>query len=156
MVLNGNIAENFLMEGKSNMEMPSFTEWKPWGNREDFEFIKEKPGIYLLSKFKSPNQATNPVPSNENVVYIGETCDQTLWKRLNDFQNSATTGNPAHAGGETYFSEFGGNISDLFVSIRPYGERKNPVDAAYIRCVERYAIWVYAQTYGMLPRCNKK
>ncbi len=107
------------------MKIPSFTEWAPWEARESLVGIKEMPGIYLLSKFEGVNQATDPVPTNECIEYIGETCNQTLWARLKAFNKSATTGGRGHSGGRTYFNEYGGDIGDLFVSIIAYGEEKN-------------------------------
>jgi hypothetical protein len=138
------------------MKLPTFTDWTSWSERDKLASIEKSPGVYLLAVFSKQSLVKNSTPKNENVVYIGETCAQTLKTRLKHFEKSATTGKPAHAGGVTFHSRMGGDLSNLYVAVQAHGERGNVKNAAYIRFVERYAIWEYTQIFGKFPKCNKK
>jgi hypothetical protein len=72
------------------MKMPSFDGWTPWAARSEIDHC-DQPGVYLLGRFEaSPPGTVDPV--SERVICIGETCDQTLKKRWDQF---GRTGSPA-------------------------------------------------------------
>ena len=92
-----------------------FSEWFCWNKRKNGNKIRDRmkhPGIYILARFEKDKQPKNKAkPTDNNIIYIGETCNQTLHKRLNQFHKSAFTDlscdtpKKGHSGGNEYFKK---------------------------------------------------
>jgi len=82
------------------MEVPKieFSSWFKWTERNSIEG-SDKPGVYMLSKFGTvlPRCAD---PLDENVIYFGETCNQSLRERWVQFDASAFQLKRGHSGGK--------------------------------------------------------
>src|SRR4030042_2744103 len=98
------------------MGLPSitFSNWMPWTNRIKISGIG-KPGLYALAHFVKP-PSTVDLQTRE-IIYVGETCDQSLRQRWGQFHRCAFEGKKGHSGGITYWKLFGGKtIDQLFVA----------------------------------------
>lgn len=138
------------------MKLPdiAFSEWKEWHERSVLEEIDE-PGVYVLAHFDNPpKRRANPLC--REVIYIGETCDDTLLERLKTFNSARLNGRAPHSGGRTYFKIFNDNKAKLYVAIFPLGFIERPIQPLYIRYVERKLLLEYALKWGKLPVCNLK
>jgi hypothetical protein len=95
------------------------------------------------------------------VIYIGETVDQSLAERFYQFGRSAFQRKPGHSGGWTFSDRLLCGIKQdhaplwLFVALLSV-TLDEPCRSAYIRFVERAAIWDYVQAWGEFPICNVK
>lgn len=128
--------------------MPSAIHLSDYVMWEDRGALPTGPGIYVISK-----------PECGQVVYVGKTWNKDgLRKRVQQFHRSATTGMPGHAGGVTYNSVFGTDVSDLTVrthtpvAINPDADILQP----YIQYAERRLIWEFVERHGKLPACNSE
>ena len=137
------------------MKMPQikFSKWFQWNERTKIENI-DLPGVYLLAKFKKIPKG-NADATDEHIIYIGETCDQTLKKRLYQFNNSAFRDKRGHSGGWSYKSTFGDKGDDLYVAVLPVRLPDN-LRHLFIRYVERKLILEFALKYSSQPKLNKK
>ena len=140
------------------MDLPRFQRWVPWSERYDIR-DSEKAGVYLLGRFAAP-PPEGVEPLSESVIYIGETCDQTLAKRWYQFNRSAFEQKPGHSGGWTFSARYCGNcpvkpVGWLYVAPLPV-TLDEPHRSAFIRHVERRLIWEYVQKFNALPPCNSK
>ena len=139
------------------MELPRFERWVPWAKRNDTT-DSGKAGVYLLGRFEaSPPEVVEPL--SESVIYIGETCDQTLGKRWYQFNRSAFE-KAGHSGGWTFSARYCENcvvepVGWLYVAPLPV-TIDEPHRSAFIRYVERRLIWEYVQKFNTLPPCNSK
>lgn len=134
-------------------EVPiKLSKWIKWENKPEIEF----PGVYLLGLFEEAPTETNP--TDERIVYIGETCENYLTKRWNNFDKSALTGLRAHCGGRSFYKEFGSlKNNQLYVCyFTTESSDNNDIRSAIIRYVERKLILDYALKWKRLPVCNKK
>src|SRR5262249_2851773 len=144
--------------GKTLMKLPEFDSWTRWSDRDAMAGC-ERPGVYLLAKFESsPPRVVVPVISN--IIYIGETCDQSLSKRWYQFNRSAFYQKGGHSGGWTFADKFCENrIVDppswLYVAPLPVF-LEEPEQSAYIRFVERWLIWEFVKAFKARPICNSK
>jgi hypothetical protein len=131
--------------------LATFSDWTPWSDRK--KVALSKPGVYLLVKHPADKRPTLNVP----LVYIGETCEQSLWKRLDQFNRSAFLGKRAHSGGATFRQKYDPEPSDqwLFVSAMAVDLEKTKA-SAYIRYLERALIWEHVSRHGYYPSCNRK
>lgn len=140
------------------MEMPRFRSWTPWAARNDIKDC-DQPGVYLLARFDStPPREVEPICGS--VIYIGETCDQSLARRWRQFNRSAFEHRLGHSGGWTFSQRYcNSSIADpvswLYVAALAV-MLDEPQRSAYIRFVERWLIWEYVQRFGALPACNSK
>ena len=135
-----------------------FSRWVRWTDRLTLDGI-DSPGVYVLAHFnKPPRRAANT--RVREVIYIGETCGQSLRKRWRQFHRSAFEGKDGHSGGKTYRTHresFGRAWRDsLCVSAFPVNSLGDELRPLFIRFVERKLILDYARRWGSLPRCNKK
>lgn len=140
------------------MQLPEFTDWTPWTGRETIQNVK-RPGVYVLARFETPPSGPADV-LDPSVVYVGETCDQVLRERWNQFGRSAFSLKGGHSGGKNFAATFmEGRAGDppgwLYLSACPVN-LDLPHRSAYIRYLERWLIWEYVQKHGRLPVCNKK
>ena len=117
------------------------------------------PGVYLLARLTD-----SPLPVvdvlDPNILYVGQTCDQTLEKRLYQFSRSAFHRKKNHSGGWKFCDLFNeGRPAEapawLFVSLLPviFDEPKRP---AWIQLVERQILWDFVCEWDRLPLCNSK
>jgi hypothetical protein len=134
-----------------------FSQWANWSERDSLGHALEVAGVYLLAHFENlpPGSAD---PKNPQIVYIGETHDQTLRDRLGAFHRSAFQGKDGHAGGETYRTKFPGDTGkNLYVSIFPPKVMINPtLHRTFIMYLESALRWEFAEANRRLPACNKE
>jgi hypothetical protein len=119
------------------------SEFLPWERRAQ---LPDTPGGYSIA-----------LRSAENVIYVGLTVQGPgLRGRLRQFHRSATTGQPGHAGGVTYYEKFGPDVSALLVAVhQPYAINNSPiVMRSYVQYAERCILWQYVARFGRLPECN--
>lgn len=142
------------------MDTLKFSRWTTWCERDQI-VGRDCPGVYVLAKFaKKP--PTNVNPRTDAVLYIGETCRQTLTQRWGQFDRSALEGKPGHSGGLTFHETLlGGDkrqrVSWLYVAALPItSDVAEPLRSALIRYEERRLIWEFAKKFGRLPPCNTK
>ena len=90
------------------------TSWVPWERRTELPRHRI-PGIYALLKTDRDPQGGAADPSDERVIYIGET-GRPLVERWGEFQHAVRTGRGRHAGGNTYHRRIGGNLNGLYVA----------------------------------------
>jgi len=120
-----------------------FTPFVGWSERTA---LPDAPGVYEIAKGEEAN-----------LIYVGRTwCRGGLRDRIAAFHRSASTGRKGHAGGVTYHSLFGPDVSDLLVAahvpvaINPAAHILRP----YVDFAEKRAIWMHVQRFGGLPACN--
>ena len=140
------------------IETPNIGPWVPWRSRLDVEGC-DLPGVYLLGQFTNgaPPQVDAGAPE---VIYVGETCDQTLAKRWYQFNRSAFLQKSGHSGGWTFAAEFCQSqivepFDWLYVAAYPV-DMDEPRRSAHIRFVERWLLWTFVDRHNRLPRCNSK
>jgi len=138
------------------MEMPKivFSKWFQWSERTKIENIAY-PGVYILAKFKEI-PIGNADPKDKHIVYIGETCDNTLKGRWYQFNRSAFQSKDGHSGGWTYNDTFKDIGKDLFVAALPIPDLPESLRHLFIRYVERKLILEFALEYGSQPKLNRK
>lgn len=117
------------------------------------------PGIYVLAHFdKSPTAA--PSVTAKEVIYIGETTEQNIAKRLYQFGRTAFRRFPAHSGGSRYSDTYLKSVTvdqppaNLYVSIMGISSANTEEAKVYIKYLERAAIWSFFQKNKSLPCCN--
>jgi hypothetical protein len=115
-----------------------------------------RPGVYLLARFTKRPPKGRPTLSSK-MLYIGETCGQSLRSRLYQFNRSAFLEKLGHSGGATFWNTFRPNDETdwLYVSVMSTSDEE-PAASAYIRYVERALIWAHVQHHKALPECNRK
>ena len=131
-----------------------FAPWVPWSERSSV--LPQLPGVYLLGEFRSGAPPDRP-DLRSKVVYIGETCGQSLRSRLGQFQRSGFLGKSGHSGGETFAGIYGA-VTDpnwLYVSFMAVDEPE-PGASALIRYTERALLWMHVKEHGVYPICNRK
>lgn len=134
--------------------MKKFTDWVKWEERTSIKGNKY-PGVYLLARFNSsPPSRADAV--DKNIIYIGETCSNTLLGRWRQFNASAFLGKPGHSGGKTYRKKFADAGKKLYVAAFPVTMEDERLSPLYIRYFERKVIWEYAMKWGDSPICNMK
>ena len=137
--------------------MPEFSKWIKFDDLSELENVG-LPGIYLLGHIDGDSKYPAK-PDSPNVVYIGETTGQSLRTRINQFSRSAFQRKNGHSGGWTYSDKFLNGIavietpSNLYVSVMPV-QLSSIESKAYIKYVERRAIWEYVKANGVYPVCN--
>jgi hypothetical protein len=138
------------------MEMPQilFSKWFQWNERTKIENINS-PGVYILAKFKETPKG-NADPKDKHVVYVGETCDNSLKGRWYQFNRSAFQSKDGHSGGWTYNERFKDKGDDLFVAALPVPDLPENLRHLFIRYVERKLILEFALEYGSQPQLNRK
>lgn len=133
--------------------MVKFSKWFLWKNRANIPHC-DLPGVYILAKFrKSPKGNADPL--NKNIIYVGETCNNSLQGRWYQFHRSAFESKNGHSGGWTYQDIEHDSGKNLFVAAFPVSKTKANYHLL-IRYVERKLIYDYARKYGQQPRINKK
>ena len=138
------------------MEMPpiSFSEWLLWGERTKIGGA-DSPGVYILAKFDERPEGEAD-PKDGRIVYIGETCDNSLKGRWHQFDRSAFRSKDGHSGGWSYSETFKDAGEDLFVAALPVPGLPESLRHLFIRYVERKLILEFALEHGAQPRLNRK
>ena len=111
-------------------------------------------GVYMLAHYKRCPSSVDA--SSNRIIYIGETCGQTLWLRWKQFATSALFNRPGHSGGFTYFKSFTRDHHPTLAVAFAAPNDDEPVRTYKIRYLERKWLLQYVQTYGVPPRCNRK
>jgi len=138
------------------MSLPKieFSPWAQWNNRLEITDFRS-PGVYILAKFKNvPQGPGNPL--DKKVIYVGETCNQSLRSRWYQFDRSAFQSKDGHSGGWNYNEEFGDKGQDLFVAAMPVTDVPEKLRHLFIRYVERKLILDYAVEHESQPILNRK
>jgi len=138
---------------------PEFSPWPPWTDAKSIEGVTSLAGVYMFARFaRNPN--VTPDPTDTNVIYIGETCANTIAGRWYQFGRSAFFRKSGHSGGwtfsDTYLDATPQDPPDwLYVTALPV-DLEEPHLSAFIRYKERLLLWEYVQAHGQLPACNSK
>ena len=138
------------------MKMPSiiFSKWTQWNKRTNINNVNS-PGVYVLARFKRvPSGRANT--NNKNIIYIGETCNQTLAKRWYQFNNSAFKDKAGHSGGLSYGKVYGDKGKNLYVAALSVPNLSDNLRHLFIRYVERKLIYEYALKYKIQPKLTMK
>jgi hypothetical protein len=116
-------------------------------------------GVYVIADCASRPARMSIV--DRRVVYIGETVDQNLHKRLYQF-NCSLNGRGGHAGGDT-LKKKGLSRHKLWLSIRSFPLRYGPKDkfacsfrSSQIRLLERILLHEYVCANRTYPQGNSK
>ncbi len=138
-------------------QITGFSNWLKFPEYLEYEGRKY-PGVYVLARF-SKNPLSPPNLISKNIVYIGETTQQNLHKRLYQFSNSAFKRKNGHSGGWTYSDVYlkskiiKSAPEDLYVAMLPVN-REEYESKAYIKYIERLLIWEYFKKHKNYPTCN--
>ncbi len=131
-----------------------FSHWARWSDQKLLKGT-DSPGVYLLAHFrKAPAGPANTL--SRQVIYIGETCQNSLFGRWRQFNRSAFQGKRGHSGGKTFRKMYGATTDNLYVAAFPVGQLHRKVRPYFIRYVERKLIWDYCNRWGFPPRCNRR
>jgi len=158
-----------------------FTPWVSWANRNSLP-DKDKPGVYLIGRFKLQPPPGLTDPFEESIVYIGESSGGRFQSRWRSFERSAFKAKGRHRGGKRYKERFGGDSSVLYVStlsdeglvkaflgldtcslldinadgakVRITDEVLREIDDLLIKYIERRLILLYSLAHGHRPACN--
>jgi len=134
--------------------LKQFTPWVSWNERSELNLAL--PGVYILASFKK-RVPRKDISLSRPLIYIGETCGQTLHGRLQQFARSAFKYKIGHSGGRTFHRKYALNREPEWLYISVLGVSKDePHCSAYIRHVERAILWEYVCKHGKYPECNKK
>jgi hypothetical protein len=133
----------------------NFSQWVPWTKRINLDGI-DLPGVYLLAHFTDqPPMSLNP--HAQEIIYIGETCNQTLRQRWYQFNRCAFHEGRGHSGGIKYRKLFAGRYKDrLYLSAFPVIGLNAELRPLFIRYIERKLILEYALNWDKSPICNMK
>lgn len=130
-----------------------FTKWVPWKSRKELDL--SLPGVYVLGRFEEC--ASDGPRMSVPLVYIGETCGQSLRSRIGQFERSAFLSKAGHSGGLTFANTYKSAPDPSWLYISVLGvSLEEPRGSAYIRYVERALLWQYVQNHQSLPACNRK
>jgi len=130
----------------------SFTPWTPWQNRS---LVRNAhlPGVYLLAHWDAgPPSAVDP--QAQAIVYVGETTDQSLLGRWQQFHRAAFEGKPGHNAGLLYRDTFGDAGETLYVSSFTPESLSREMRTLYIRHLAHKLIWEWALRWAAPPDCN--
>jgi len=107
----------------------------------------------MLAKFKThPPQDADPL--DEHIIYFGETCNQSLKERWDQFDASAFKQKAGHSGGKTYRNRYRDRGLDLYVAAMPVVLVNEVLEASFIRFAERKLILDFVMKWDRLPKCN--
>lgn len=151
---------------KATSKRSQFSNWTKWEDRDDVAFSNERNGVYALAYFADRLPSKRPNLLDQNILYFGETCKQTLRDRWNQFER-ASEGKRGHSGGKSFRKWFKGKelssskaVSRLFVGALPVGDPEEKDDYvrdrefALIKYKERKLILDYVKKWKELPACN--
>lgn len=135
----------------------TFTPWTAWPDRN---LVKNAhlPGVYLLALFDdAPPRGADP--RSHDLVYIGETTDNSLMHRWQQFHRAAFEGKPGHSGGLAFHEIYGDEpeyASRLYVSAFVPEGLSRELRTLFILYVERKLLWDWARKWEAPPICNTR
>ncbi len=129
-----------------------FTNWVNWKEQRSLPGL-DKPGLYMMAHGELMRGAADPL--DKQIVYIGETCNNTLQGRWHQFHRSAIQGKNGHTAGTIYHETFGDDQSRLFVAAFPVEISDDTTAAFFIRYLERKLVWDYIRKWSKHPVCNR-
>ena len=133
--------------------LAKFSAWTPWTDRSGLSLTL--PGVYMLAEFQETPRGKPALSSK--LIYIGETCGQSLHGRLYQFNRSGFLGKRGHSGGATFARTFKAKPDPSWLYISVLGvDLQEPQSSAFIRYAERALLWAYVQQHGAYPACNRK
>jgi len=131
-----------------------FSEWVPWSSRSmpDLSFA----GVYVIGAIHDIENQPR-LGHASRLLYVGETCGQSLKQRLGQFDRSAFRNLRAHSGGTKFLSLHGKELQSkhVFFACNPV-KHEEPMKSSFIRYIERAVILQHVQMHGTLPSCNSK
>ena len=131
-----------------------FSPWTRWAERAAIPNA-HLPGVYLLALFDpAPPRRVDPLA--EAMIYIGESTDNGLLRRLYQFGHSAFDGKPGHSGGVLYREAIGDTGESLYVAAFPVAHVPRDLRPLFIRYVAQKLLWDWARTWGAAPLCNRR
>jgi len=160
----------------------TFSKWIQWKELLDkknqskhFKDNLARPGVYVLAKFSGSVPKGNASPLCKEIIYVGETCHNTLKGRLGQFDKTAFYGKKQHSGGSSYRDEYKKKIKKkiiwdkgehLYVAIHSVKSpslkkvKKDFFRDSFIRYLEREIIYKIAKknkdNKKQAPKLNKK
>lgn len=139
------------------MELPSieFSSWYKWKERIEIPNI-DKWWIYIIAKFDDVPNENHANPVDKNIIYIWETCWQSLQKRLYQFDNSAFRLKDGHSGWWSYNTIYWDSWDDLYVAVYSVFDLPEHLTSLHIRYVERKIMLDYALRHNKSTKLNKK
>ncbi|MCI3206394.1 MULTISPECIES: hypothetical protein [Pandoraea] len=136
----------------------TLSDWAKYTDHKALDDL-DLPGIYCLAHFEKP-PTTAPSVTAKEIIYIGETTEQNIARRLYQFGRTAFKRYPAHSGGSRYSDTYLMSIpvdrppENLYVAIMAFRSSNPEETKVYIKYLERAAIWSYFQTNHAIPSCN--
>lgn len=132
-----------------------FSRWVQLQNYKDLQ-TGGLPGVYVISE-----SAAKPLKlsiADRRVVYIGETVNQTLAKRLDQF-NRSLQGGSGHSGGDTLNEDY--RRKKLWLSIRSFPLRSDITPrkalafrSSQIQLLEKLLLFQFVSSNGKYPSGN--
>lgn len=132
-----------------------FSRWVQLQNYKDLH-TGGLPGVYVIS-----DSATAPIKvpiSDRRVIYIGETVNQTLSKRLHQF-NRSLDGGAGHSGGGALYEDY--RRKRLWLSIRSFPLRPDiaarnalAFRSSQIQLLEKLLLFQFVHSNGKYPKGN--
>ena len=142
------------MDHYPGLQRIRFSRWAPWNERDTLSGMDE-PGIYLLGHFtQQPKREARLLTAR--VIYIGESHDQPLKDRLNQFRRTVFGRGANHTGGKAYRRVFGVGMRYLYVARFVPTGLKSDLLPLFILYTEIRLILTYALRFGKKPKCNKE
>jgi hypothetical protein len=155
-----NVADEFdrVSDLSSEIKKLGFSRWV---RLEDYEKLNTGglPGVYVVAA--NVSQPVQVPPDDRRVLYIGETVNQTLAKRLHQFKRSID-GKGGHSGGDTLRKlrrEY--RHKRLWLSIRSFPLRADlrtktarAFRSSQIQLLERLLLYAHVRANGKYPTCN--
>ena len=93
----------------------NFTPWVAWVDRNK-QPESDKPGVYLIGRFKEQPPAGPANPLDKRVIYIGESAAGRQKGRWRSFARTAFKNTGKHGGGKKFKELFGDDSSMVYVS----------------------------------------
>lgn len=118
-----------------------------------------RPGIYIIAVYSEEESRKPADPLSRNILYIGETVNQTVAKRLYQFKGSAFKQRNGHSGGWTLYNQrLEGETLEaenyMVTAFMP--EKTNEIARARIPYLERKLIFDWVVEHHRFPPCNRK
>ena len=131
-----------------------FCPWTPWPRRNEIT-NSHLPGVYLLATWDTEPPAQTD-PRSEALIYVGETTEQSLQGRWQQFDRAAFESRPGHTAGLAYRDILADDGESLYVAtFVPEGLRRD-LRTLFIRYIERRLLWEWARRHGEPPMLNTR